>query len=186
MIYVNGFPYAFKEGDVQELFGKYGKITEISLPTYQDNPTKLRGFGFITFSSPAEAKKALEMNGYDCGGRSLRVEPKAQKPESENRKRNDAPAKALSSTPPDGCDTLFCGNLSFQIQDDDIYAFFKECGEISQIRYGEDKQTGQFKGFAFVQFSDPNSVVAGGQLNGQLLKGRPVKIDYSEPRNKRQ
>ena len=41
---------------------------------------------------------------------------------------------------------LLLGGLPFEVDEATIRNFFKECGEIAEIRFGEDKTTGDFKG----------------------------------------
>ncbi|KAK5639978.1 hypothetical protein RI129_010789 [Pyrocoelia pectoralis] len=62
-IFVRNLSYTCTEDDIQELFAKYGPITEINLPI--DSITrKLKGFGFITFLMPEHAVKAYtELDG---------------------------------------------------------------------------------------------------------------------------
>lgn len=46
--------------------------------------------------------------------------------------------------PPQGCSTIFMGNLSEDIADDMVYRMFGPAGEIKQIRWLTDKQSGKF------------------------------------------
>lgn len=46
--------------------------------------------------------------------------------------------------PPTGCSTIFMGNLSEDINDNIVYRLFGPCGEIKQIRWLTDKQSGKF------------------------------------------
>ena len=38
-----------------------------------------------------------------------------------------------------------------------MYDFFKDCGEISNIRWLTDRETGDFKGCGFVEFAEPEA-----------------------------
>ena len=53
---------------------------------------------------------------------------------------------------PDGIIKVFCGNLSYDIDDDKIKEFFKDCGEVTFIRWLTDKETGNFYGSGFIEF----------------------------------
>ena len=97
----------------------------------------------------------------------------------------------LTRTPlqakPEGCTTLFAGNLNFNIDDDAMKEFFKGCGEVSSIRWLTDKDTGDFKGCGFIEFADPDTALdKAAALNGTALMGRDVRLDYAAPRAPRQ
>jgi RNA recognition motif-containing protein len=73
------------EGDIQDLFGQVGNVTNCDLIT--DKFTgKSRGFAFVEMSSEEEAQKAIaELNGKDLDGRPLRV--------NEAKPREDRPRR---------------------------------------------------------------------------------------------
>ncbi|KAF2187011.1 RNA-binding domain-containing protein [Zopfia rhizophila CBS 207.26] len=59
---------------VAEVFGPYGEITRVSLPTDRESGTP-KGFGYVDFTSVDEAKAALEaLNGTDIAGRVIRID----------------------------------------------------------------------------------------------------------------
>lgn len=65
--------------------------------------------------------------------------------------------------------TVFVGNLSFNIDEETLRDAFKDCGEIASIRFAEDKETGQFKGFGHVEFVDSESTDKAVQLAGTYV-----------------
>jgi len=77
---------------------------------------------------------------------------------------------------------LFCGNLSWNIEEDGIKEFFSEAGNINDIYWAEDRDTGKFKGFGFITFDTVEMAIKAMEKNGMDLFGRPVKLDYSTPR----
>jgi len=82
------------------------------------------------------------------------------------------------------CERLFCGNLSWDIDDDAIKEFFKDAGTINDVYWLEDRDTGKFKGCGFVTFDSVDQATAALELNGTEVMGRPIKLDFS-PRNNR-
>jgi cold-inducible RNA-binding protein len=71
-LYIGNLNYSTTTAKLTELFGQFGKVVEVILPT--DRQTgRLRGFGFVTMTDAQGAKAALAMNGTDVDGRSLRV-----------------------------------------------------------------------------------------------------------------
>jgi cold-inducible RNA-binding protein len=72
-LFVGNLSFDITENDLQDAFAAHGTVTEANL--MMDRATgRPRGFGFITMSSPEEAKKAIDaLNGAMLGGRNLTV-----------------------------------------------------------------------------------------------------------------
>jgi len=140
---------------------------------------RFKGFGFITFEDLEQAAKAMEKNGQDCLGRDIRIS--YAKPRA-NRGGGSRGSRALSEKP-EGCTTVFCGNLSYDVNDDKISEFLSVCGPIKQIRWLKDRDSGEFKGAGFIEFEDPEiSIDKAVKLNGTEFMGRSIRIDYAKPR----
>jgi len=71
-IYVGNLPFSATENDVRELFSQHGAVQSVKL--INDRETgRPRGFGFVEMSA-SDAQTAIQhMNGFDMGGRPLRV-----------------------------------------------------------------------------------------------------------------
>ncbi|MFC4311037.1 RNA recognition motif domain-containing protein [Steroidobacter flavus] len=71
-IYVGNLPFSATETDVRTLFEKHGTVQSVKL--INDRETgRPRGFGFVEMPS-GDAQTAIQhMNGFDMGGRPLRV-----------------------------------------------------------------------------------------------------------------
>ena len=84
---------------------------------------------------------------------------------------------------PEGCNTVFIGNLPWDVEEDQLRTIFSECGEIASIRFatGED---GSFRGFGHVEFVDGDSVDAAVQCAGTDVNGRAIRVDFAPPRNR--
>ena len=71
-IYVGNLPYTATEDEVHSLFGEYGEVLSVALPTDRETG-RARGFGFVEMSA-GEAAKAIDgVNGKEFGGRTLNV-----------------------------------------------------------------------------------------------------------------
>lgn len=78
---------------------------------------------------------------------------------------------------------LFVGNLSFQTTEEDLQQVFADFGEIAEIRLVLDRDTGRSRGFAFVAMADDDAARrATESLNGQMLDGRPLRVNEAEER----
>ena len=58
-IFVGGLPFEAHEAVIREDFGRFGEIEDIYLPTDRETQ-KPRGFGFVTFKDPRDAKDASD------------------------------------------------------------------------------------------------------------------------------
>lgn len=75
---------------------------------------------------------------------------------------------------------LFCGNLSWDVDDDKIREFFKECGTLTDIYWLTNRETGDFKGCGFVTFDSLEASKKAMEYNGADFMGRPLKLDYAQ------
>ncbi|KAJ8270077.1 hypothetical protein GJAV_G00110070 [Gymnothorax javanicus] len=73
-LFVGGLNFDTTEESLELAFSKYGNISKIDV--IRDREThRSRGFGFVTFENPDDAKDALEgMNGKTVDGRAIRVD----------------------------------------------------------------------------------------------------------------
>jgi cold-inducible RNA-binding protein len=82
---------------------------------------------------------------------------------------------------------VYVGNLSFQTTEDSLRAFVTEGGRnVSKISLVTDRETGQPRGFAFVDFaSEADAQAAIGALNGTALDGRTLTVNEAREREPR-
>ncbi|XP_073542159.1 cold-inducible RNA-binding protein B isoform X1 [Phyllobates terribilis] len=73
-LFIGGLSFDTDEQSLEQVFNKYGQISEVVV--VKDRETKRsRGFGFVTFENPEDAKDAMEaMNGKSVDGRQIRVD----------------------------------------------------------------------------------------------------------------
>ncbi|XP_063311620.1 cold-inducible RNA-binding protein B-like isoform X2 [Pelobates fuscus] len=73
-LFVGGLSFDTNEDNLQTVFAKYGPISEVVV--VKDRETqRSRGFGFVTFENPEDAKDAmLALNGKSVDGRQIRVD----------------------------------------------------------------------------------------------------------------
>ena len=79
-VFVGNLNYETTQTQLQELLGEVGEIKDVYLPA--DRVTgRPRGFAFVEFSSPEEAKLAIEkFNDHELGGRKLRINEAEDRP----------------------------------------------------------------------------------------------------------
>ena len=76
---------------------------------------------------------------------------------------------------------IYVGNLSYTVQESDLDTAFGEYGEVASVSLITDRQSGQSKGFGFLEM--PNNSEADKALkalNGTPFMGRPLKANQAE------
>ena len=78
---------------------------------------------------------------------------------------------------------IFVGNLSYQTTQDDLYAAFAHYGAVERVNIITDRDTGQPRGFAFVEMTESRDAeTAISQLNGAELNGRALNVNEARPK----
>ncbi|XP_059288812.1 phragmoplastin interacting protein 1 isoform X1 [Lycium ferocissimum] len=165
-VYVGGIPYYSTEDDIRSYFEGCGTITEVDCMNFADSG-KFRGIAIITLKTEAAAQRAMALDGSDMGGLFLKIQ--SYKSDRANKVSNFSPNMVA------GYNRIYVGNLSWNVTEDDLKKLFSDCS-ISSIRFGEDKETGEFRGYAHVDFADSLSVNMALKLDQKIVCGRPVRI----------
>jgi cold-inducible RNA-binding protein len=78
---------------------------------------------------------------------------------------------------------IFVGNLSYQTTQDELYAAFAQFGTVERVNIVTDRDTGQPRGFAFVEMADKQGADAAiAQLNGTEMNGRALNVNEARPK----
>merc|ERR1711966_318845 len=175
-VFVGGLSFDATEDALREFFADCGEIIDLYMPM-NDWGDKPKGHAFITFDSDEGGAMACEKNEAEMMGRWLRINyaPKANKP-----------ASSWGSTPyvpgekPEGCVSVFVGNLSWNVDNDMLWKHFEECGTIESARVATDRETGQSRGFGHVDFGDTDTCTkAVESMNGTQMDNRDIRVDYA-------
>lgn len=82
--------------------------------------------------------------------------------------------------------SIFVGNLSYQVTQEDLREVFAEYGKVKSVRLPTDRETGKVRGFAFVEMeSEEQESVAIETLDGAEWMGRSLKVSKARPREDR-
>ena len=81
---------------------------------------------------------------------------------------------------------IFVGNLSFTATEDSVRSMFEVYGTVDRVSIVTDRDTGQPKGFGFVEMTnDAEAEKAISALNGTELNGRALTINEARPKTER-
>lgn len=81
---------------------------------------------------------------------------------------------------------IFVGNLSFGATEDAVRTMFEAYGAVDRVSIITDRDTGQAKGFGFVEMSaaaDADRAIA--ELNGRDFDGRAMNVNEARPKTDR-
>ena len=81
---------------------------------------------------------------------------------------------------------LYVGNLSYDTTEDQVRTLFAQAGEISEIAFIMDRDTGRPKGFGFVTMAtEEGSKEAIKRFNGFTIDNRALTVNEARPREER-
>ncbi|GET01280.1 RNA-binding protein Nop12 [Rhizophagus clarus] len=158
---------------LKALFSQFGKIESLrfrSIAFSELLPRKLAFIkgkfhperdvlnAYIVYKESSSVQQAIAMNAQVFLGKHLRVDSVAS-PQNQDRRR-----------------TVFIGSLAFDAQEEELWLYFKSCGEIENVRIVRDSKTNVGKGFAFVQFKERASVELALKLNDTKLGPRKIRV----------
>ena len=82
--------------------------------------------------------------------------------------------------------SIFVGNLSYEVTQDDLKGVFAEYGTVNRVQVPMDRETGQVRGFAFVEMgTEEEEAAAIEALDGAQWMGRNLKVSKAKPREER-
>src|ERR1700733_15310977 len=81
---------------------------------------------------------------------------------------------------------IFVGNLNFGATEDAVRSMFEAYGGVERVNLITDRDTGQPRGFGFVEMSnDGEAERAIAELNGRELGGRAINVNEARPKEGR-
>ena len=168
-LFVAGLPESITEEALREIFeATGGSVTDVSLP--RDRATgRVRGFGFVTFSTPEEAGTARDsLDGSLQAGRPISVRPFSSEPPRREGGMSPREGGGVGGgggggmSPGGGAGqedrTLYVGNLPYDVTQQEVSALFTDNSLPPPVRthlpLGPD---GRLRGFGFVTCSSADS-----------------------------
>ncbi|MEW6599388.1 MAG: RNA-binding protein [Nitrospirota bacterium] len=82
---------------------------------------------------------------------------------------------------------LYVGSISFNASEDDLVKLFSSIGEVESAKIITDANTGQSKGFAFIEMaSEDDAKKAITDLNGTSFMERTIVVNEARPKPPRE
>jgi len=185
-VFVKNFAENLDKEQLEKLFAKFGKIT--SCAVMSDGEGKSKGFGFVAFSTPEEAEKAVnEMHDFQVeGSESKLVVCRAQK-KSERQaelKRKYEMQKVERMQRYQGVN-LYVKNLDDTVDDETLKKHFEPYGKITSAKVMTD-ENGRSKGFGFVCFEKPEEATnAVSEMGAKMVCSKPLYVALAQRKEDR-
>ncbi|MBI3624400.1 RNA-binding protein [Candidatus Saccharibacteria bacterium] len=81
---------------------------------------------------------------------------------------------------------LYVGGLAYSLTDKELEALFAEHGKVTSVAVIKDRDSGQSKGFGFVEMADDTEAKAAmAALNGKDVSGRAIVVNEARPQEER-
>ena len=80
---------------------------------------------------------------------------------------------------------IYVGNLSFDATEEQVSEMFAQYGKVDSIAMINDRDSGRFRGFGFIEMEDSAANAAIKALNDTELDGRTLRVNEAKPREER-
>jgi len=82
---------------------------------------------------------------------------------------------------------LYVGNIPFQASEEELTEFFSSIGQVESVKIIIDMQTGQSRGFGFIEMAtEDDAVRAISDLNGKSFMDKTLVINEARPQRARE
>lgn len=170
MVFCQGLPWSADEYSITDFFAECGGVESVELPLAADGRSS--GTAFVTFTTEEATEAGLAMNGETFPGsnRWIKIIKGAYGKEQTEAKERENTEQTSS---------IFVGNLAWEVTEDAIREAFQECGDIYSVRFAQDRESGEFRGFGHIDFDSPESASRAVALAGTDVAGRPIRCDFA-------
>ncbi len=80
---------------------------------------------------------------------------------------------------------IFVGNLPSSTNESEVTELFSQYGKVRSIKLAADVFSGLCKGFGFIEMEGHEARAAISALNGKDFSGKPLRVNFEQPKNKR-
>lgn len=152
----------------------------------RDNTGASRGFGFVNFANPDQAKEAVaKMHDKEVHGKILYVGKAQKKSEREAELRQKFIQTQLDSISVYQGLNLYIKNLDDTIDDEKLRNEFASFGNITSAKVMRDEKDNS-RGFGFVCFSSADEATkALTEMNGRIIATKPLYVALAQRREVR-
>jgi RNA recognition motif-containing protein len=81
--------------------------------------------------------------------------------------------------------SIYVGNIPFSASEEDFHSLFGQYGEVLSVKFINDRETGRFRGFGFVEMDGSSAIEAIEALHGKEVGGRALRVNEAQERQAR-
>ncbi|TFK27991.1 RNA-binding protein Prp24 [Coprinopsis marcescibilis] len=166
-LYVTNFPEFADDAYIRNMFGPYGTLFDVRWPSKKFKNT--RRFCYVQYTSPQSAQQALELHGKELEP-NLPLNVYISNPE-RRKERTDHDANERE---------IYVAGLSRFTNKEDLEKVFSTYGKVKDIRIAVED--GHAKGWAFIEYEDPQEARKALDANNYELKKRRIAVTLADPR----
>lgn len=177
-LFVGGISWGTSEDILKDHFHQYGSV--VGCVVMRDRKTgSPRGFGFVWFSDPSSADRALRDNHVIVG---RTVEVKRAIPRGEQNQNSQSSGLTRSSSNQFRTKKIFVGGLAPSVTEDEFRSYFEKFGRITDIVVMQDSMTQRPRGFGFITFKFDDSIEKVMERSFHELNGKRVEVKRAIPK----
>ncbi|CAN4121462.1 unnamed protein product [Withania somnifera] len=184
-LFIKNLDLDISEEHLREKCSEFGKI--ISLVIAKDENGGSKGFGYVNFENPDEARRAMEaMNGSKFGCKILYVARAQKKTERKQILRRLFEERRKAQLIKYQGSNVYVKNITGDFTDHELRELFSQCGKITSAKLMLDEK-GVSKGFGFVCFSTPEEAnKAVNTFHGFMFGQKPLYVAIAQRKEDRQ
>ncbi len=80
---------------------------------------------------------------------------------------------------------IYVGNVQYSTTEEHIRELFEQFGTVLSVKMINDRETGRFRGFGFVEMEDGEAQTAINTLNDTDYNGRKIQVNEAKERTER-
>ncbi|KAK6639253.1 hypothetical protein RUM43_007524 [Polyplax serrata] len=160
-MFIGGLDYSTTDEGLKQFYEKWGTVVDVVVMK-EPKTRRSRGFGFITYSKAEMVDRAMNNRPHKIDGR--QVEPKRAVP------------RDLCSKGEANVRKLFIGGIGKAVTKEDLAEYFGKYGTLTDCAIVVTKDTGEPRGFGFVEYEDVDSADKVILIRDHEVKGRRVEI----------
>ncbi|XP_044736557.1 heterogeneous nuclear ribonucleoprotein 27C isoform X3 [Chrysoperla carnea] len=168
-LFVGGLSWETSQDNLQRYFSRYGEVIDCVVMKNSESG-RSRGFGFVTFSDPANVALVLQSGPHTLDGRT--IDPKPCNPRTLQKPKRGG-----------GYPKVFLGGLPSNVTETDLRTYFTRFGKVMEVVIMYDQEKKKSRGFGFLSFEDDDAVDRCVSEHFVNLNGKQVEIKKAEPRD---
>lgn len=166
-MFVGGLSWETSTDGLRKYFCQFGDVKECVIMR-DTNTKKSRGFGFVTFSDPANVEKVIQRGTHEVDRK--KVDPKVAFPKRSH-------PKPVSKTK-----KIFVGGIAASTTEVHLRKFFEKYGKVEEAVLMFDRQTARHRGFGFVIFDNEKTVDSVCEEHFHEIDGKLVEVKKAQPK----